>query len=32
MFWARRGDVESVVGRIIQRITREMMRGLRVWE
>lgn len=29
MFLARRGTVESVVGRMIQRITRDMTRGLR---
>lgn len=29
MFLARRGTVESVVGRTIQRITRDMTRGLR---
>lgn len=34
MFFARRGAVESVVGRIIQRRTREMVRRLRggFWE
>jgi len=34
MFWARSSDVEMLVGRIIQRITRAMVRGLRevfVW-
>jgi hypothetical protein len=29
MFLARRGTVESVVGRIIQRITRDVTMGLR---
>lgn len=34
MFWARSSSVEMLVGRIIQRITRAMVRGLRevfVW-
>jgi len=28
MFWAKSGETERVVGRIIQRMTRDMIKGL----